>query len=279
MVTVDELSDETKDNGRGITSTLSEKPTLARLKALVGAFGRLVLSTGETGTSDSVVGCRAVSKEPGKACECCTSCSPDGEQGAELPRGALLGLVGGLRIIERSCCEIAADRTCLCPRRPPGGPKPVGGGSTPSPLVGDVDIRPVPLPFSPSPPMNSLVPLLWAPDRPGIVLGDGGGLCFWDPKENGGSSGVVCVLSPSAVVVSCSIDLPANSMADTGRRPVALENEDGADAGDARAGKTKDGSGSGPSFNRGLCWSGKLGERGAEKSLIGERGEPRGRSS
>jgi hypothetical protein len=251
-VTVDELSDETKDNGRGITSTLSEKPTLARFKALVGAFGRLVLSTGETGTFESAVCCIAVSKDPGKAWECCTSCSPDGEQGAELPRGALLGLVEGLMIIERSCCEIAADRTCLCPRRPPGGPKPVGGGSTPSPLVGDVDIRPVPLPFNPSPPMNSLVPLLWDPDRPGIVLGDGGGLSFCDPKEKGGSSGVVCVLSPSAVV-SVSVDLPVNSMADTGRRPVALENDDGAEAGDARAGNTKDGRGSGPSFNRGLC--------------------------
>lgn len=69
-----------------------------------------------------------------------------------------------------------------------------------------------------------------------------------------------------------------NSMADTGRRPVAREKEAGAEAGDARAGKTKDGSGRGPSFTRRLCWSGMVGERGATKSLIGERGDPRGRS-
>ena len=151
-MTVDELSDETNDSGRGMNSTLSENPTLARFRPLVGALGRLLLSTGEAGVG---------SMDVGKIeCICCTSCSPDGEHGAELPRGALFGLVGGLMIIERSCCEIAADRTCLCPRRPPGGAKPVGGGSTPSPLVGEVDIRPIPLPVAPSPPINSLVPLL-----------------------------------------------------------------------------------------------------------------------
>jgi hypothetical protein len=149
-VTVDELSDETKDSGRGMNSTLSENPTLARFRALVGALGRLLLSTG---------GAEVESRDPGNIeCICCTSCSPDGEQGAELPRGALL--VRGLMIIERSCCEIAADRTCLCPRRPPGGPTPGGGGSTSSPLVGEVDIKPIPFPDIPSPPINSLVPLL-----------------------------------------------------------------------------------------------------------------------
>lgn len=152
IVTVEELSDETKDRGRGMNSTLSENPTLARFNALVGALGKLLLSIGDAG---------AESRDAGKAeCLCCTSCSPDGEQGAELPRGTLLGLVEGFIIIERSCCEIAADRTCLCPRRPPGGPKPVGGGRTPSPLVGEVDIKPIPFPEAPSPPMNSLVPLL-----------------------------------------------------------------------------------------------------------------------
>lgn len=167
-MTVDELSDETKDRGRGMNSTLSENPTLARLRALVGALGRLLLSTGEAGLeSGNVVK---------SACTCCASRSTDGEHGAELPRGALFGLVGGLIIIERSCCEMAADRTCLCPRLPLGGAKPVGGGSTPSPLVGEVDIKPIPLPVEPSPPINSLVPLLCTPDRPGMFLGEAGGV-------------------------------------------------------------------------------------------------------
>jgi hypothetical protein len=62
----------------------------------------------------------------------------------------------------------------------------------------------------------------------------------------------VYVLSPSAES-TFSLGLAFNSIADAGRRPVALEKDAGAEAGDARAGKTKDGSGRGPSFARGLC--------------------------
>lgn len=59
-----------------------------------------------------------------------------------------------------------------------------GGGSTPSPFVGLVLIKPSPAPEIPSPPINSLPPLLCPPGLDGTILvepgelGDNGGLAI-----------------------------------------------------------------------------------------------------
>lgn len=135
----------------------------------------------------------------------------------------------------------------------------LGGGSTPSPLVGLVLIKPNPVPEIPSPPINSLPPLLCPPGRDGMVLaeagevGDCGGLAIpalaWEDAVelklklgNGGGRDRPILLSlsrPNPFAPSRS------SYADIGLRPVALEYEDGAE--DAlRGGNTNGGLGVGP---------------------------------
>lgn len=84
--------------------------------------------------------------------------------------------------------------------------------------------------------MNSLVPLLWNPDREGIDLwGDKGGLAIPDSV----------LFAPEGLK-----EKTGNSATDTGRRaPVALEKAEGAEGvGDARAGKMKSGRGLWPSL-------------------------------
>jgi hypothetical protein len=129
----------------------------------------------------------------------------------------------------------------------------------PSPLVGLVLIKPRPVPEIPSPPINSLPPLLCPTGRDGMVLaelgelGDCGGLAIpvpaWEDAVglklkvgNGGGRDRPARLSlsrPNPVAPSCS------SYADIGLRPVALEYEDGAE--DAlRGGNTNGGLGVGP---------------------------------
>lgn len=64
----------------------------------------------------------------------------------------------------------------------------MGGGRTPSPFVGLVLIKPRPAPDLPSPPINSLPPLLCPPGLEGIALvapgevGDCGGLEVPEPS-------------------------------------------------------------------------------------------------
>lgn len=129
----------------------------------------------------------------------------------------------------------------------------------PSPLVGLVLIKPKPVPVTPSPPINSLPPLLCPPGRDGIFLaetgelGDCGGLAIADPLleeavglklklGNGGGRRRPALSS----LTRPKPEAPSrNSSADIGLRPVALEYEDGAE--DAlRAGNTNGGFGVGP---------------------------------
>ena len=160
----------------------------------------------------------------------------------------------------------------------------IGGGSTPSPLVGLVLIKPSPVPEIPSPPINSLPPLLCPPGRDGIFLaepgelGDCGGLAIPElaledavglklKLGNGGGRDRPVPLSlsrPNPDAPSCS------SYADIGLRPVALEYEDGAE--DAlRAGNTKGGLGVGPELLKmgDVCPAGKIGEVGESSSSDG----------
>ena len=71
--------------------------------------------------------------------------------------------LAAFKIIVMSC-DMACDLRCACPRFPGPGPNDEGGkvgdGKAPSPFVGEVDMSPIALPVFPSPPMNSLVPLL-----------------------------------------------------------------------------------------------------------------------
>lgn len=101
------VSVETIDNGRGIYSRVSEKPTFARAGFIVGLVSALLLSnsgvwlvsfssSATCSTAVSFAGCSAGSPKdmflfPKSA----------GLVGALLPRDGF-GLLGGLRIIERS---------------------------------------------------------------------------------------------------------------------------------------------------------------------------------
>ena len=84
--------------------------------------------------------------------------------------------------------------------------------------------------------------------------GEAGGLVDEPPNEKAGNSGVRR-LSPSPILSNP----PLTSIADTGRRPEALEYEEGADAG-AFAGNTNEGRGNGPVAERGEGISEKVGE-------------------
>lgn len=159
-----------------------------------------------------------------------------------------------------------------------------GGGSTPSPLVGLVLIKPSPVPDFPSPPINSLPPLLCPPGRDGMFLaepgelGDCGGLAIADPSfddavglklklGNGGGKDRPAPVSLSRL----NPDAPScSSYADIGLRPVALEYEDGAE--DAwRAGNTNGGLGVGPELLKlgDGCPAGKSGAVGEGSSSDG----------
>jgi hypothetical protein len=103
---------------------------------------------------------------------------PAGLVGA-LPPSGMLFEEAGLIIVEMSWHEMAADLRCRWPGLPAGGPRDglvFGGGSMPSPLIGLVLIKPNPVPEIPSPPINSLPPLLCPPGRDGMVLADPGEL-------------------------------------------------------------------------------------------------------
>jgi hypothetical protein len=75
---------------------------------------------------------------------------PDGLVGAEPP---ICTLCVGFKIMLKSCEDKACDLLWAWPRRPGGG------GRCPWDFVGEAESN-CPVPVSPSPPMNSLVPLL-----------------------------------------------------------------------------------------------------------------------
>jgi hypothetical protein len=136
-----------------------------------------------------------------------------------------------------------------------------GGGSTPSPFVGLVLINPKPVPDIPSPPMNSLPPLLCPPGLDGTTfaepgeLGDSGGLAIPVPLL-GDAAGLKLKLGrggggdrpdPFSFSRLNPVAPSCNSYADLGLRlPVALESDDGAEDAVVRAGKTNGGLGVGP---------------------------------
>lgn len=99
---------------------------------------------------------------------------PDGLVGAEPP---ICALCVGFKIMLKSCEDKACDLLWAWPRRPGGG------GRCPWDFVGEAESN-CPVPVSPSPPMNSLVPLLC---RFGMSLdwGESGGDCM--PNEKSGS--------------------------------------------------------------------------------------------
>lgn len=154
--------------------------------------------------------------------------------------GALLPLVtpgAGFKIMLKSDTEMAADRLCACPRRPAGGPRAAcGSGNALSLFVGLVD-KISPFPVLPSPPMNSET-FRWCIELGlgGIVRGEDGP---WEPKLKAGKA-------------SHSFCRPI-STAETGLRPVALENDEGAEEDMGfLAGNWKSGKGRGPGlFSRG----------------------------
>lgn len=120
-------------------------------------------------------------------------------------------------------------------------------------MVGDVDMAPVGVLFVPLVPTNSL-PALWCePGLEGMFRDPGDDGAFEFPNEKAGSSGVRRDLSISVLPTRCPI-----SMAEIGRLPVALENDEGAEAG--FAGKTNEGRGRGPLFARVACTSGRTGD-------------------
>lgn len=106
-VIVLEASLETRDRGRGINSTLSEKPTLAvfgrRAVAAAGIGGVVMVSDTFAFSNPD---CIALSRELANAA---SDCASEGLVGALPPRGAAAGICGFM-IAERSWHEMAADR-------------------------------------------------------------------------------------------------------------------------------------------------------------------------
>ena len=150
-------------------STKSENPTRLRFKGLAGGV------TLSESSCPLLAFWIAESRESANGEGVCSSV--EGDVGAETPPLESEG--SGFNIMLKSWQDIAADLRWAWPLLPAGGPNdaPVGGGSTLSPFVGDVDNNPAAVPIFPSPPMNSLVPLLWNPDREGMSRGERGGLC------------------------------------------------------------------------------------------------------
>ena len=104
----------------------------------------------------------------------------------------------------------------------------MGGGSTSSPFVGLVLIKPKPVPDLPSPPINSLPPLRCPPGREGIAF---------EPDESGESGGLAIPESIGKDAAGLKLKLGnggggerpkpvnplCNSKADICLRPEALE--------------------------------------------------------
>lgn len=147
-----------------------------------------------------------------------------------------------------------------------------------SDLVGLVPVTVIESPDRMLPPTNSLPPLLCPTpvglEGEGTSLGETGGgdrgglrreLVSGDSEAPGlnvklGSAGDFEGRSAGSAFM-LKVDRPWVSIADSGRRPVALEKEDGAEADEGLAGKTKGG------FGRGGI---VRGERGPEKDVVEE---------
>lgn len=280
-VMVLEVSLETRDNGRGINSTVSENPTLARGvgRGGEGATGPGAASSASR-TGDGALGLFSIgsdstglSTRSGIGEGVSPRSKPAGLVGALLPRGM------GCNIMERSWLEMAVDRRWACrPRRPAGGN---GAKAKPlSALVGLVLI--IESPLRRLPPTYSLPPRRcpWPP--PGLP---GDGIVPVDCGESGGG-GLKRPLSDdrapglnlksgnakgrdgrSVFPALCPRDGSLFSSADFVRLPEALEYDDGADAG-FRPGKTNGGFGGGR-FDRGECWGDAIADGGTSRTSTG----------
>lgn len=176
------VSVEISDRGRGMNSRVSENPTLARGPPFGGLSGSgsavggsssgsaAIDSRGVVGSGlglSSIWGSMAGGLNNGDV-----GLSATGLVGALLPRDELLL---GFKIMVRSCCEIAAERRCWCPRFRAGGSVGFRRGEA-KPLSGFVGLVLMIVIASPArsfPPTNSLAPRLW-PWRPGGMCGDCG---------------------------------------------------------------------------------------------------------
>jgi len=176
------VSVDTSDRGRGMNSRVSENPTLARGPAFGGVSGSGSAAGGRSsgsaaidsrGVDGSVLGSSSIGGSiAGGLNNGDIGLRAAGLVGALLPRDELLL---GFKIMVRSCCEIAAERRCWCPRFRAGGS--VGfrrGEAKPlSVFVGLVLMIVIASPARSFPPTNSLAPRLW-PWRPGGMCGDCG---------------------------------------------------------------------------------------------------------
>lgn len=136
------VSFETRDSGRGMNSSVSENPTLARfiawkaedccsdssgktkvgVKASCGISSVFASSWGGFGSDPGLLSYFA---DIGNANDFCPEPISNGLDGALLPRVGWVGVVGS-SMSDRSWLEIAAERLWAWPRRPCGGP--LGGG-------------------------------------------------------------------------------------------------------------------------------------------------------
>lgn len=172
---------------------------------------------------------------------------------------------------DKSWLESAAERLCLWPRPPGGfgGNWKFGDAKPLSDLVGLVPVTVMESPERMLPPTNSLPPLL-CPTPVGLAGdaaslgdtggGDRGGLSKRDVSGDNEAPGLKVKLGragdldgrSAASEFMLKVDRSWISMADSGRRPVALEKDDGAEAEEGLAGKTNGGFGSG-GIVRGEC--------------------------
>lgn len=151
------VSEEIVDRGRGMNSTLSEKPTRGLDCGLAGGVSR----GGPKGSAMPLVDDRELSSPtggPGYS---------NGELGKLLLRRGWVSL-GGCMSFTMSWLEMAAERRWACPRR-------VGAVTVAGTLKSDMglifvglELKALENPSRESPPTNSLPPLLW-PVREGVA--------------------------------------------------------------------------------------------------------------
>lgn len=288
VVAVLDASLETMDSGRGMYSSVSEKPTRALVPDLAG-FG--LSSAG--GLSSSLTSPASFSFEADGGGGC------GGSTGASLASrdmkswcSKFVGLVGALPPIPigltgggssgKSLVEMALET----PRRwPLRGGWNVGDANPLSDLVGLVLMTAIEFPSRSRPPTNSLPPLRWP--WPGGRFCEGpvrgelgviGGLRSMGELGSGGrdAPGLKLKTGRATDLRALSVssggrlkDESWGSMADAGRRPVAREKDEGAEEGASkRMGKVKAGFGGGPSA---WCAAWRVGEADGESSEEAKR--------